>query len=227
MDALLYRTVRHDLDQETRTSKIILHIWRVQNSSMWNDFLLFLGWVYILMSFFEPSNRYDSSLDEGVFLNMVFLEAAILTLQTFDLVMEIISRSTQLDTNILSTIIIHKKNFFRLVFFLLNVSDLLYYTTSYPTNTFRFARVIRPLQIIIFSKSLRRNFQGIINSAKNLLIILLFNIIITFFWAYIGVNILGDIYNDPTVDCKQAPPPGEMLLDTLSLQRSRWTSETY
>lgn len=59
MDALLYRTVRHDLDGGTRLHKLTLLTWRIQNSSIWNDFLLFLGWVYIFMSFLEPSNRND------------------------------------------------------------------------------------------------------------------------------------------------------------------------
>lgn len=91
IDGLLYRSVRHDLDgEDSLKRKFILFIWRIQNSSLWNDFLLFLGWVYIFMSFFEPANRFDSSLDQNTFLFMMILEIFILSLQTLDLMMEII-----------------------------------------------------------------------------------------------------------------------------------------
>lgn len=73
IDGLLYRTVRHDFDAmpsgtvkktaSTSYSGFILNVWTIQNSAIWNDFLLFLGWVYIFMSFFEPTNRNDSPLD--------------------------------------------------------------------------------------------------------------------------------------------------------------------
>ncbi|KAL4476164.1 hypothetical protein ABPG74_009897 [Tetrahymena malaccensis] len=131
---------------------------------------------------------------------MIGLESFILSLQTIDLIMEVLQRSSQENQNIIEAFISRKKNLFRLIFFMLNISDLINYVVQYPQNTFRFARVFRPLQIIIFSKSLRRNFQGIINSAKNLLMILFFDIIITSFWAYVGMNLIGDIYNDPAVD---------------------------
>ncbi|EAR87869.2 cation channel family transporter (macronuclear) [Tetrahymena thermophila SB210] len=201
IDGLLYRSVRHDLDGEDNCwRRFIMFIWHIQNSSLWNDFLLFLGWVYILMSFFEPAHRNGQSLDQQTFHFMTGLESFILSLQTIDLIMEVLQRSSQENQNLLEAFISRKKNLFRLIFFVLNISDLINYVIQYPQNTFRFARVFRPLQIIIFSKSLRRNFQGIINSAKNLLMILFFDIIITSFWAYVGMNLIGDIYNDPSVD---------------------------
>ncbi|KAL4499686.1 hypothetical protein ABPG72_017226 [Tetrahymena utriculariae] len=201
IDGLLYRSVRHDLDgEDSYWRKFIMFIWHIQNSSLWNDFLLFLGWVYILMSFFEPAHRNGQSLDKQSFQFMTGFETFILSLQTIDLVMEVLQRSSQENQNLLEAFVSRKKNLFRLIFFILNVSDLINYVVCYPQNTFRFARVFRPLQIIVFSKSLRRNFQGIINSAKNLLMILFFDIIITSFWAYVGMNLIGDIYNDPGID---------------------------
>lgn len=94
LDALLYRNVRHDLDGEGKTKDFVRVIWKIQNSNLWNDFLLFLGWVYILISFFEPSNRNDSSLPEFEFRVLIGIEIFILILQTLDLTMELIQRST-------------------------------------------------------------------------------------------------------------------------------------
>jgi hypothetical protein len=57
---------------------------------MWNDFLLFLSWVYILLSFFEPTNRFDKSLEIKEFYIMLGIETFIIILQTLDFLMEII-----------------------------------------------------------------------------------------------------------------------------------------
>lgn len=62
LDGLLYRNPRHDLDGEGQIKQFVKLIWKIQNSNLWNDFLLLLGWVYIFMSFLEPSNRNDASL---------------------------------------------------------------------------------------------------------------------------------------------------------------------
>ncbi len=65
---------------------------------------------------------------------------------------------------------------------------------------YRFGRVVRPLILISYSKELRRNIKGIIGSLKNLFIIICFTFIVMGVWAFIGVNILGDISNELILD---------------------------
>ncbi|EGR34843.1 hypothetical protein IMG5_000710 [Ichthyophthirius multifiliis] len=195
-DALLYRSVRNDLDNANNFyQKFTLFIYKIQNSSIWNDLLLFMSWVYIILSFFQPVNRIDKSLNKELFTILYSIETFIISLQLIDFSMEIFQRLSQLNQNknIINLIFSKQKTLFRSIFFFLLFSDYLQYSFSYPINTLRFARIIRPLQIIVYSKPLRRNFQGIIKSAKNLLIIFIFYFIFIAFWAYVGYNTIGEI----------------------------------
>ncbi|EGR29459.1 hypothetical protein IMG5_155360 [Ichthyophthirius multifiliis] len=46
--------------KESLKIKYTLFFYKLQNSNQWNDFLLTLSWIYILLTFLEPANRYDT-----------------------------------------------------------------------------------------------------------------------------------------------------------------------
>lgn len=67
-----------------------------------------------------------------------------------------------------------KKVIWKLVFFLTFLSDFGIYLISYPSNTLRYSRFVRPFILITYSKELRRSVKGILYSGKSLVILLLF-----------------------------------------------------
>jgi succinate dehydrogenase hydrophobic anchor subunit len=92
------------------------------------------------------------------------------------------------------------KTFYKSIFLLLLVSDYLNYITTYPDVSFRFGRIIRALLIISFSKDLRRNIKGIMNSIQILIILFLVYFIVFAVWSFIGINLIGDIKSTVTLD---------------------------
>ncbi len=73
------------------------------------------------------------------------------------------------------------------------MTDYLIHVASYPKSTLRFSRLLRSFFLISFSKNLRRNIKGVIGSLKNLLLLFLLYFLIILLWAFIGINLIGDL----------------------------------
>jgi hypothetical protein len=75
-DALLFRTSRHDIDGQGRA--VLQKIWRWTNSSFWSTWLWLIAIVYQVLTFFEPVNRNDLSLDQDSFIKLIIFESFML-----------------------------------------------------------------------------------------------------------------------------------------------------
>ncbi len=67
-----------------------------------------------------------------------------------------------------------RKLCFKGVFDIILLADFINCVVSYPQNTLRFGRVIRPLVLISYSKDLRRTIKGIFGSSINIIILIIF-----------------------------------------------------
>lgn len=126
--------------------------------------MLLISFSYSLLSFFEPSNREDTTfeLDD----NAKNYEILVLSLLLLDLVMETVHMNNDYDRKWTIKYWHNRRYVFKLIFVFMLLLDYIYFYSTYPIYALRFARCARPFLIMFFSSELRRSFKSILYSIK-------------------------------------------------------------
>lgn len=141
-----------------RKNRRLKRIWYIINSRFWNNICWLTCIVHQMLVFFEPVNSQSQHIAYNSYLLLTIIELTIISILTTDTILNIYfkyraSRQTTI-----------KKILIKAIFLILIAVDCIYAAVSYPKTTIRFARTLRALYFISYSKYMRRNISGIINS---------------------------------------------------------------
>ncbi|EGR29721.1 hypothetical protein IMG5_149890 [Ichthyophthirius multifiliis] len=188
-DAILLRAVRHDIDSPIQRKSVVF-IYNWQTNIIWNEILFLTSFIYPMLSFFEEI------VDQSQIYNKIFVcEIGFLNVFLFDLFLETFHRFFDKDKQLVDSFIYNHKYLQKVLIFFVILADFIYYLNSFPKNIIRFGKYIRPFLVLFYSKELRRTFQSIIQSLKEIIQLIILVLLITFFFAIIGWKFIGDLDN--------------------------------
>ncbi|CAK69287.1 unnamed protein product (macronuclear) [Paramecium tetraurelia] len=182
-DAYYLRTIRNDIDL---ADKVILKcLWIIENSRIWSGYLLTLTILYQILAFFEKPYP-ESDFYEAPDVRNV--ELFILIFLGIDFLITLVLLATKKNDGGFQ---FNTKRMMKMLFFLVCLTD--YINSKIDDSQIRFSRLIRPALMIFFSKDLRRNLKGIAKASKDLLLLFLLYVIIISTFAFIGINLIGQL----------------------------------
>ena len=205
MDALYGRKVRYGFRSSLNIiyiniDRYIKAIYTFQRGSKWTTFTSMLAWMYLFISFFEPSNSTDRSFSVYSVLYWVLftLESCMIIIITVDDILDLIVRCTdpyrskkaQFLTNIkLFSKVIVDGNLF--------IDYILFWTLfSAEVTYFRYGRILRPFKLILECPDLRRFFKSVFSTLPYIFDMIILFILVALIFGIIGVKLFEDIKGD-------------------------------
>ena len=155
-------------------------------NSGWQMLLTIMSWMYLLMIFFEPVHSSDfpwEPYSTDYWIQLIF-EIFVLTMLLAALIIEISIRSTDKTSHHWRHAIFNGKTLLRIFVVLGLILDFILYMHFYTNKIeyFRFGKLLRPINVVLFSLYTRRYLCSIIKTWKYIfdLLLLLYIMIVIF-----------------------------------------------
>lgn len=149
-DALFLRRMRNDFDIHKKNA--VRMIYELQTNPLWEAFLSYLGWGYMLLSILEPSYSNDQHfLTESDDFRAPYyqlklgLEGVIIGFFWIDLIFAVIHRWYDHSMTKTRSLLANKKMIFKYITCFAYPIDLIHFNSVYPARvTIQFSRYLRP-----------------------------------------------------------------------------------
>ena len=121
-------------------------VYLFQISSFWQNFLNICSWIFLFMTFIEPSSMHEKSFEKYSknYYNIFIIETIFLVIIILDLLLEFIHKYNDKTRNFKEKYYKTKKFFLRLILIKLIIADYLFYYIVYPEVYLRPASMLRP-----------------------------------------------------------------------------------
>ena len=106
------------------------------------------SFVYPMLSFFEQA--YSSETEVDLFNSNFYCEISFLAFFLFDLCLETLHRIFDKDRKLKDSFLYNHKYMQKILIFTIILTDIIYYTVSFPSKNIRFGRFLRPCKIFKF-----------------------------------------------------------------------------
>lgn len=153
----------------------VIWVFSHQTSPGFQNLLNFVTWIYLLLTFVEPSEYHLKQFDiyeDSLFQYTFIVEAIVIALYTYDFLLELIHfqslyryrlnrRDRKTCLGMFFTLMFYEELDYSLRFFsnVIIITDFVFCWVYYPYNIFRFARLLRPSIHYINSSKADRIFK--------------------------------------------------------------------
>ena len=165
------------------------------------EITVFLCWMYMLLSFFEPSNSYDTHISRSSrqFIILWACEASILVYMVIDLILRI-------HYTFIGAYRTKKYHlFWDKTFIMILICDIAMFTDAvlfysiYPNPYFRFGRMFRPIKCTLESRHLSRTVYAILRTFPQIIDVAVMLFFISLLYALFGNRFLDSDISGLTV----------------------------
>jgi hypothetical protein len=170
-------------------------IYHFQTSPAWNSFLSFMSWIYLFLTFFEPTQSSQNLSNDGITFYFLFLcELIILLLFVIDDVLEVIHRSKDQERGKSQHFLKNFKFVSKSTVDICLLTDFILFFAFYSKFEcyFRFGRILRPIKLCIYSKEMRRQMKAIFKTIPHIVDVILLFFLVAVIYAILGAKLLSE-----------------------------------
>ena len=165
------------------------------------DFFIMLWWIYMLISFWEPSHRDDVSLSKSsqTFIALLSIESIILVIFSIDMIFKTIfsvqtSRRNKRWREVMDPMLLLNN-----ILVISMIADAITFYLIYPSSYVRFSRYLRPIKLVFESSEVRRTLRSLGKSVPQIVDVIMLIWLLTIIYAFIGNKLLPNDISGLTV----------------------------
>ena len=164
----------------------------------------------MFLAFFEPSFSQDLNYPElySTYHDLLMpIELTIILFFIIDTFMQIYHKSNDKSKSLKKKLLCNPKLMSKIIVNSFFLSDIVYFYIQYPDLLLRYSRFLRPsillyslnhsyiyqVNLILYSKSLRRTSTGILKATRKMMELMAVLIVLILFTTLLGVRVIGDL----------------------------------
>ena len=153
---------------------------------------MYLWWIYMLLTFFEPNHSNDSSIlrSSPEFLCVMVIEVFILGYFIIDMILRIYYMYSACKRLGFWKVFLDDIFFVHFLCELAMIFDCIIFYSVYPRAYFRFGRIFRAIKAVLESKEVYRTTMSTLNCLPQIIDLALLIMIVSFLYAVFGIRFL-------------------------------------
>lgn len=174
----------------------IKSVYFIRSHPYMQEMTTYVWWLYLLISFFEPSYSNDNSVERSSrqFILVGVIEFLILAFYTADMLFRAYFRLYSYKQTNQITRMLGFKFLGNTIWTCCFIIDAIIFYSIYPVSYFRFSRLLRPIKLLIESVEVSRTMRALFKTIPQIVDVWVFMLLITVSYALVGNRILpGDI----------------------------------